>query len=255
MRWILDNYPKTFKDYWVLLTFIILPIAGIVYFYELFWLFLPFVVIAITAGTYNHRAITHNSLVLYPWAQHLMSWVMILTYQEFSIDGSVQGHRDHHRYTDTDRDPHPSLKSLFNGRRSYSLWYGTFTTTGLFDHVTDWYHIKQPTERFYVRYQALLLPIMMILLFLTLGVKLALYWICVTRFAVFCSTYSAVFPFHYDSGVGEYGIPTNRNWLWVLAESRWHKNHHDRPWIFNQADPGGFDLYYYLLKPLAKRFL
>ncbi|BFG29725.1 hypothetical protein CerSpe_159980 [Prunus speciosa] len=60
-----------------------------------------------------HRSLTHRGLRLPKWLEYLFAYCGVLSLQGSPIEW-VSNHRYHHQFTDTEKDPHSPIQSLWH---------------------------------------------------------------------------------------------------------------------------------------------
>jgi sn-1 stearoyl-lipid 9-desaturase len=180
--------------------------------------------IGITLGF--HRLVTHRSFEVPKWLEYLFVLCGTLACQGGPIDW-IGGHRIHHKYSDTDLDPHDSNKGFW---WSHMGWM-------LFQHATLQADIPRYTkdlndDRFYQfceKYYILIQVVLGLLLYELGGWPFVIWGIFVRLVVVFHVTWfvnSATHKFGYKSHESN-DHSTNCWWVALLTFGEgWHNNHH-----------------------------
>jgi stearoyl-CoA desaturase (delta-9 desaturase) len=176
-----------------------------------------------------HRLFSHRSFTVGKWMKYFILWCGILAGQGSPIFW-VTSHRGyHHRYSDTDNDPHSPKHGFWH---SYILWIfkikeGDMTMKSIPDLMRDPIMIFAHRHFFKIF-------ILSHLLFSLISVNFWLYTLAFPAFItlhVFCCQTSMA---HYSKlGYKNYETKdnsTNVPWLWPLMQGDcWHNNHHRDP--------------------------
>lgn len=72
-------------------------------------LFLYYLIFGFGVSNTLHRSITHRSIVFHPWVETFGKFMAMMG-GTGSVISWVMTHRAHHKYSDTDLDPHPPYK-------------------------------------------------------------------------------------------------------------------------------------------------
>ena len=171
-----------------------------------------------------HRALTHKALKLHPWLETLFS-----TFGSLSGTGSpimwVMTHRQHHRYSDKDGDPHPPV----NIWKTFLGYYPRVSSYGIRDIARNKYYI------FLHRYYFLILLAFGLTLGLLFGYSIAFFGFILPVFAGFSASNILNWYGHTTSVTGyrRYKLGDNSQnnipcGLLIFGEG-WHNNHHRHP--------------------------
>jgi stearoyl-CoA desaturase (delta-9 desaturase) len=206
----------------------------------LWWQFVA--AFAISSG--YHRYFSHQSFKANKWYEYVCQVLAV-----FANPGPVlswaAGHRMHHRYSDTEKDPHsPAYKGFW--KVYLSAWgYGTNIERKFLKRLID----NPSVLFFYKNYFKILLSIALILFLI--DYNLFFYFMVVP----------IVLAFHGYGMVNAYthrnGFPTN-SWIAniLTAGEGWHLNHHNDPGnckigkAWYQIDTG----YFFIKHLIAKRY-
>lgn len=183
------------------------------------WYTIPVIIVCqiifvgLCGTVFYHRVVTHKN----PVSERMERFLLLLSW--VGASGSALGwagtHRAHHRYSDTERDPHsPQHIGVV---RTY--WWSS-GNTNIVRFVPDL--LRKPWYVFqHNHYFKVLLGLHIIGL---LVLPFALYWaILITPAFLMWFAGSTVNVFGHDSNG-----PVNSNfWGWLHAGEGWHKNHHD----------------------------
>lgn len=178
-----------------------------------------------------HRVVTHKNRIN-PLAENILLFLSTL-----GISGSALGwaatHRSHHKYSDTEKDPHsPKHLGLVK-----TYWYSSADSKSI-RFVPDLLH--KNNYLFQHKHYFSLLLVLHVLTFLTFDYSV--YWaVCIVPAFVMWFTGSIVNCFGHDKNG-----PINNSWLGILLLGEgWHKNHHD---VASNPRFGKFDLGYLLYR-------
>ncbi|KAJ8721566.1 hypothetical protein PYW07_002341 [Mythimna separata] len=215
------------------------------------WLFLFLTQIAtsvsITAGA--HRLWTHKSYKAKLPLRIILLTLFTMTFQ-FSCISWVRIHRQHHKFSDTDADPHNAKRGFFFSHIGWSMVKRhpevRAHTVDLSDVMAD------PLLRFQHKYYSLLL--------LIIGFIVPTYiptlWAEETKVAFFvCACLRCVIAIHMISLVNsvahmwgnkpydKYIEPVESKMVSFLAAGEgFHNYHHSFPWDYRAAELGGYSL-------------
>lgn len=178
-----------------------------------------------------HRVVTHKNTIN-PIIENILLWLSTL-----GASGSALGwaatHRAHHRYSDTEKDPHsPKHLGLLK-----TYWYSSANESSI-RYVPDL--LKKKKYLFQHKYYFLLLSIFH-LLFISLF-SYEIYWtVCIVPAFLMWFTGSIINCFGHDSNG-----PINNNLLGLfLVGEGWHKNHHE---YASNPQFGKYDLGYLIYR-------
>lgn len=183
-----------------------------------------------------HRLLTHGSFKCSPWLRHTLTVLGCLTLQGNPSEW-VGMHRLHHRYSDSDHDPHSPKHGFTWAHILWTLHEDAYGFRGV-DAAKDL--LRDPTFRLIDKYFWLPQVLMIFILF-TLGRVLgdrttAVSWVIwgvgVRTVLVFHLTWFVNSAAHtwgyrnYESGEGS----TNLWWVALIGFGEgWHNNHHKYP--------------------------
>lgn len=214
-----------------------------------------FMIMGITIG--YHRYFCHKSFVLTSkWKERFLLFAGSMAGQGSPIFWTMIHRGYHHRYPDSDNDPHSPIHGFWN---SFILWMFKLDK----ETISPKYAVElsRNKEIMFVHEHYVKLFIGFNLLLLVLSPSLFLYFSMLPCLITLLS-YNITNCFNHLEGVGGYkNFPTKDNshnvpWLFpfVLGEC-WHNNHHGRPgsshfgsgasgnwWEF---DPAGFVIKFY----------
>jgi stearoyl-CoA desaturase (Delta-9 desaturase) len=187
------------------------------------WIIVSFLVFALLRGvgvtiTY-HRILAHNTHRMHPIVEFIGTSLGF--YGSLSTPMAFCAtHNTHHRYVDTEKDPHPNM--LLGWKAMFPLfWNGKAPTYG-YDLRTVARLKKNKTVMFFEKYYWFLLLLPFSLLLISLEAYLFLYLVPLSLSLLGL----AVSVFNHD----ENG-PKTMNWLFGLITMGEHKHkwHHDNP--------------------------
>ena len=161
-----------------LYSFVALLWLQLLYTYILFYFLLEFVM-----SLFIHRWATHNLWNPPVWFQNIMSVVSLTAMIGTPISYSAW-HRNHHRYADTNRDPHsPKYKNWFN------IIFRTHEQESNIKLVTD--RLRNKWQLYLTKYETTLVYVFNAILFLVLPIEWFLTWataVAMTTFWVMAVT-------------------------------------------------------------------
>jgi fatty-acid desaturase len=189
-----------------------------------------------------HRCISHNQFKLTKFGKILSTYFMLFTMVGDPITFS-NIHRYHHRYTDTDLDPHTPTKGKF-----YALIGWLFDSSREkipYSNVKDL--LKDPFLKFVLVHQIKIIWItIFIICSISLEVGLALclaMWISWIKESIGTSVF--------DHSANHRSPCNNVFWSWI-GLTDYHKNHHDNPSIIYSHGPS--NLIYTITKLLKMTY-
>lgn len=173
-----------------------------------------------------HRLLSHKGFQVHPLVKKIMLWFSAISCQGSPIFWVTIHRGYHHRYSDTDKDPHSPLHGFWH---SYMLWMFKIKDG---DHNTK-YVVDLLRDRdvvFFHKYYNYIIWISHILILL-LSFKVWLYFVILPAFLTFHS-----FAFQTSMNHSKkYGYKNHETkddsvnviWLWpfIFGEA-WHNNHH-----------------------------
>lgn len=206
-------------------------------------------------GAGFHRLFSHHSFEVSKLMKRFIIWCGIISGQGSPITWVAIHRGEHHRYSDTDRDPHSPRHGFWH---SYIGWMfkikeGELSVKGAVELLRD------PDMIFAHKYYYRILWLSYLLIALV-DFNLFLYAIILPAFVtlhVFCCQTSIVhcpqFGYrNYDTKDSSTNIP----WLWFITQGEcWHNNHHGDP---KNPHYGGrhwweLDPTYWLIKLIEKK--
>lgn len=183
-----------------------------------------------------HRLASHRSWNCPRWIEKILIICNTLT-----LSGSAMAfamiHRKHHRFTDTEKDPHsPHYKGRF-----YALWLGSLSIAEpkyAVDLVRDKLYFWQHTYYFLIVlvFVGLLYLISPFAIVYVLLVPAAFSWVAAGSINLFCHPKS--------------GIKNSTLLAFLVWGEGYHKNHHDAP---NKSRFGKYDLSGIVINLLKKK--
>jgi len=191
-------------------------------------LILHFTLSSIGVTLTYHRMLSHKGFKVPKWLEYTLATLGVLTAQG-PIMIWVAEHRLHHRYSDTEQDPHNSLRGFFYSHIGHLFYHKDFE-----DQREQWLKFvpdlaKQPYYHFLNDYN---IPIALLML-------PVLYWAGGVEFVLWGGFVRVVFMLHatwfinsacHFFGYRNYNTQdrsTNCWWAAVLAAGEgWHNNHH-----------------------------
>jgi fatty-acid desaturase len=185
-----------------------------------------------------HRLIAHRSWCPPKVIEHAGALVATLGLTGSAISW-VAIHRKHHKFADTEKDPHsPRFKGFI-----YCQWLSMFEVVEL-RYVTDL--IKDPFYRFQHKYYFIICLAYSLGLFILLE-PFAVVYAFLAPACVLWNAGSSIITISHLFGSKEHNIKSNAGNIWILGllvwGEGWHNNHHANP-----SDP------YFFRKFLAGRY-
>lgn len=173
-----------------------------------------------------HRLLTHRSFKTHKWIEYLFTWLGCLAFTGSSI-GWVGMHRDHHKHSDGENDPHSPINKgwkMLIARYDFSpnKWAVKYL-------VTDRFH--SAIHRYYFG-----LLLLWTLAFAAFGLTSMMHFVLIpATISIWVSTISNYM--NHMWGYVSYQTTDNsrNNWLNALFTfgEGWHNNHHARPGAWN----------------------
>ena len=194
-------------------------------------------------GNTIHRWLTHKQFTPKTWARYFLLFLVTLAgFGHVLLWTGV--HLIHHKTSDGDDDPHPVRNGFWN-----TMLVATNLPKSM--HNDPVFRRKLDPDIIFVakHYWALHIASLLLLAIIDIDLFLLSFLFIKSGAAIIngCINY-----FGHTSSRNP--NPTNVSILggMFINGENWHKNHHDNPGRFNQADPGKIDLGYHLMKVFAK---
>ncbi len=178
-----------------------------------------------------HRLLTHRGFKVPRWLEYALATIGTLSAQG-PLMIWVAEHRLHHRYSDTEKDPHDVRRGFFYAHMGHLFYHKDFE-----DDRTQW--LKYVPDMAQHRYYHFLNDYSVLVALLTLPV---LYWAGGWEFVLWGGFVRAVIMLHatwfVNSACHMWGyknypsrdLATNCWWAAILAAGEgWHNNHHSQP--------------------------
>jgi stearoyl-CoA desaturase (delta-9 desaturase) len=179
--------------------------------------------IGITLGF--HRLVSHRSFEVPKWLEYVLVFCGTLACQGGPVDW-VGLHRIHHKYSDTEPDPHDSNKGFWWSHIGWML-YDIPANNDISRYTQD--IVGDPFYQFCQKYLVLIQVVLGVLLFAIGGWPFVIWGIFARLVVVFHCTWfvnSATHKFGYKSHESN---DNSRNCWWVALVTfgeGWHNNHH-----------------------------
>lgn len=176
-----------------------------------------------------HRYWTHKSFEFkYPILKYIFSWFSLMAGRG-SIVGWVHVHREHHAFSDTEKDPHsPKIKGwqvLF----PHLMDYGKKINLKIIRDLTN-------KQQFFINNYYMLL-ILGWIIFLTLIDPWVVYFCWFVPIAITHLVLNSFIYFGHNLGYRNHKFRDNSQNLWIfgllLWGEGWHNNHHNDPSKWN----------------------
>jgi len=237
MKWLMSNTPVAQV---VLLISLIGTIWGF-YTYGVGWDTLGVAIlgyalyIGIGISATFHRLLCHRSYKTYKIVEYIGTLLGTFANTGSSI-AWVGVHMNHHRHSDTERDPH---SPVHKGLKTFLYFYEV-------DPKVKWkmkHLLGSKFHRFLYKYHFAVLAAWSLLLFVIGGWKLMifLHWMPMILAGVMSNITNYVG--HMDNFFGGYRRYDTRdhsvnNWLWAIPTfgETWHNNHHKHPYSYMHGD-------------------
>lgn len=244
--------PFLFLILFFLVSSTVLTIFTVPFRWELLWVALGSYFLrmfGITAA--YHRYFSHSSYKTSRIFQFVLAWIGSMAMQKGVLWWAAH-HRNHHKYSDTDKDIHsPSKKGFWY---SHMFW---FLRDEYNDYdprlIPDFY--KYPELRWIDRYHWIPPLIFSVVLYLLGGWGYLVYGYAVATFFLGHATWTINSLAHVYGSVRFQTRDTSKNnfWLALLTMGEgWHNNHH---YYCSSANQGFYwyeiDLSYYILKSMS----
>ena len=184
-------------------------------------------IIGVSAGL--HRWASHRSFSVNNFVKFFMLWFGALACQGSPIFWATIHRSYHHRYADSDKDPHNPAHGFWH---SYMLWMFTIKEDNFnTKRITDL--LKDPMVVFLHKWY---IPILWItnILIAFISLELWLYAVILPAFITFHKFNLQTSIVHYKNlGYRNFDIGDNSvtiPWLWpITLGEAWHNNHHANP--------------------------
>jgi len=231
----------------------ILAVAGIIAYvmlggtlFKALCIYLVFAITSKIANVAYHRWLAHNYIEPGKFGKIILLYAIVAS-ALVKPGNYIIGHRAHHRYPDSDKDPHPPSIGLWNAL------IGNFNnpdSSGI--SIRDVYRKKEImfVHNYFYKLHALTL---IAFWFIDTDFVLLSFALLNLRFLI------GVTIFNYISHggakqLGAQNLPTWTNYILGYAGEQLHKNHHDHPSDanFGRTSTFNFDIGYQLLKHVVK---
>jgi stearoyl-CoA desaturase (delta-9 desaturase) len=173
-----------------------------------------------------HRLVSHRSFEVPKWLEYILVFCGTLACQGGPFYW-IGGHRIHHKYSDTDLDPHDSNKGFWWSHLGWMLWENASVKEDIPRYTKDIQ--DDPFYQFCEKYFIPIQIILGLLLYWWGGWSFVIWGIFVRLVVVFHVTWfvnSATHKFGYKSHESN---DNSRNCWWVALLTfgeGWHNNHH-----------------------------
>lgn len=178
-----------------------------------------------------HRLLTHRGLKVPQWFEYVLATIAAMSAQG-SMLLWVAEHRLHHRYSDTEKDPHSPLGGFFHAHMSHLFWHKEFE-----DEPDRWQKyvpdlLQHSYYRFLSKYAVLFVALPIPFLYWAGGISYVLWGMCVRIVLMWHITWSVNSVCHTFGYQTFQTNDTAKNCWWVGifgAGEGWHNNHHAFP--------------------------
>jgi len=193
-------------------------------------------------GVTIHRWLTHRQFVPKIWARPFL--LFLVTLAGFGhIIAWIGVHLVHHRYGDTDQDPHPVKNGFWNTLLVVTNVHPEIAGDAVFRRKND-KDVEFVAKHFWALHVCSLLCLALI------DIDLFLLSFFLIKSVVVLQNGLINYFGHNNEDNPQI---TNIKWLsFFINGENWHKNHHDNAGKFKQSDPGRLDLGYYAVKIFVK---
>ena len=189
-------------------------------------MYIAIVTLGISVG--YHRYLSHGMFEVNRFWQFVVTFFAHIMMVGSAIEW-VSQHREHHRYSDTESDPHsPTFRGWF---RSHFLQVYSIPSVKYAVHL-----LRQPEYRFQHKYYWHLMGAWAMLLYLIDPASILYAWLAPAGLAKLIG--SLVYSYSHRGG-----RPQNDSWVGYLTGGEgWHHNHHSNPkaYRWHQHDLGAW---------------
>jgi stearoyl-CoA desaturase (delta-9 desaturase) len=213
---------------------------------ELFLLYIFFAVIALISNIGYHRWLAHNHFTPNKIIKFFLLWTITASALIKPLP-YVVGHRLHHKYSDTDKDPHHTRLGFWN------FLIGNYNTvTNVSIPVKD---ILRDKDIMFVNKYYYYLYFLNLFIFYLIDYHLFLLSFLLLNLRFWISV--AVFNYLAHGGKeiqSPQNLPTWTTYVFWRYGEQLHKNHHDDPSSsnFGKTSKYNFDVIYYIIKFFTK---
>ena len=212
-----------------------------------FLIYLGFAVVSKTANVGYHRWLAHNAIEPGVIGRVIILWCMVSTLLSKPLPYII-GHRLHHRFSDTDKDPHHTKLGLWN----HIIGNFNLKVSILSVPIKDYFSKKDVVfvnKYFYHLY------FLNILMFWFIDQDIVLLSFLLLNLRAWVNT--AVFNYIAHGGIkgqSPVNLPAWTAYILGYAGEQLHKNHHDNPSLANFGRTSFFnvDIIYYICKNITK---
>jgi fatty-acid desaturase len=185
-----------------------------------------------------HRLISHRSFKTTLIVERILSILSVFTTIGSPIAWAAI-HRQHHRYCETERDPHsPYVNNKFNLKQALKVWFGFWSVPKLDlklvrdlrkDKFQRWLHNNYLVVIvFYIIILGLIDPILIVFAYAIPS--------CMSLHST-----SAIVVIAHKHGYKSYNLKNDESrnsWIAHLLSlgEGWHNNHHAKPWQWKQGE-------------------
>lgn len=178
-----------------------------------------------------HRLLTHRGLKVPQWFEYILSTIAAMSAQGPMLLW-VAEHRLHHRYSDTEQDPHSPIEGVFHSHMGHLFYHKEFE-----DEPDRWMKyvpdlMQHSYYRFLSKYAALFVALPIPFLYWWGGLSYVLWGVPVRIVLMWHVTWSVNSLCHTMGYRSFETRDTSRNnWLIGIlgAGEGWHNNHHAQP--------------------------
>lgn len=178
-----------------------------------------------------HRLLTHRGFKVPQWFEYVLSTIAAMSGQGPMLLW-VAEHRLHHRYSDTEKDPHSPKQGFFHAHMGHLFCHKEFE-----DEPDQWMTyvpdlFQHGYYRFLSNYAALFVAIPAVILYPLGGIPFVLWGVCARIVLMWHVTWSVNSACHTWGYRTFETADTSRNLWWVGwfgGGEGWHNNHHAYP--------------------------
>jgi stearoyl-CoA desaturase (delta-9 desaturase) len=194
-------------------------------------IFLLYFISSLGINLTYHRLLTHRGLKVPQWFEYVLSTIAAMSGQGPMLLW-VAEHRLHHRYSDTEQDPHSPIKGYFHAHMGHLFYHKEFE-----DEPDRWQKYVPDLKdkayyRFLSKYAAIFVALPAIPLYYFGGLPFVMWGIFVRIVLMWHITWSVNSACHtFGYRTFETNDTSTNFWFigWFGGGEGWHNNHHAHP--------------------------